>query len=99
MAFESAGGFLRSVTRKLKLDGAAVGGVICARVEQLIALNYKGRVWIPKKYTKGVLTIVVRDSAQASSLYTAQMQLLEEIQKLSLPERVRELKIQVLHQR
>ena len=96
MTFEPAKNFLFAAAAKYRLDNQAKASLICEKVRQVIQQHFEAFYdsWQPLRVDNSILIIKAEDSAAASELFLQTQNLLELIQKQSLPENITEIRIQ-----
>ncbi len=96
MAFEQAGAFIFQATKKYKLHKQVVSGIILTNVKKLIKNDYQDYVnfWKPKKIENAKLFIYTSNSAASSALFMSTHEIMEKINKIDLPLKIKEIIIQ-----
>ncbi len=92
--FQPAKDFLLLATKKYQLDAQAVGSLVCERARQLIAKKYPKftEAWQPQKFKAGSLTVRATGGS-GGELFMHTQTLLEELNKMDLPQSVQQIKI------
>ncbi len=95
MTFEKAGSFIFQATKKYNLHKQAASGIILENVRKLFKTNYPeySDFWKPKKFENGKLSIHTTNSAASSALFMSTHNIIEEINKIDLPQKVQEILI------
>jgi len=95
MGFDPIGQHLIMAAQKYKLGQVVASSLVCEKARQLIAKDYPRFVekWFPHTFKDRKLVIKVKDSASSSMLFMETNNFLEEINKLELPQKIREIGI------
>jgi hypothetical protein len=92
--FEPAKNFVFTATSKYKLDGPALGALVCEKARQVIENDYPHFkvAWQPLKFSGGSLTIRATGSSGAE-LFMQTQNFLVKLHTLDLPKTVQQIKI------
>ncbi len=93
MAFESASTFIFQATKKYNLHKQVASGIILENVRKIFKSNYTNYAdfWKPKKFKNGKLFIHTSNSAASSALFMSTHEIIEEINKIDLPQEIKEI--------
>jgi len=96
MSFESAGNLLSLATNKYRLTRQANSALICTRVNNFIVQEYTAQAsqWHANNFEAGKLSIKVANSAASSELFMRTHEILEALESLDLPHKVKNIHIQ-----
>ena len=90
MGFSIAKDFIFLAAKKYKLNDQAIAALICEKTRQIIAKNFPQytKIWEPKKFIDGKLSISAKNSAASSELFLKTNQILDFLIEEDLPKKV-----------